>query len=48
MDRSRAICAGMFIFIDQVVIRRALPLLPTGFIIGQAVVRLPTPRKLSQ
>jgi hypothetical protein len=43
-----AICAGIFIFVDQVVIRRSLPLLFVGFIIGQAAVWLFTPRRLSQ
>jgi len=42
------LCPGMFISSISLVIRRALPLLFTGFIAGQAVVWLLTPRKLSQ
>jgi hypothetical protein len=45
---AAVICTGVFIFIDHVVLRRALPLLFTGFLIGQAVVWLLAPRNLSQ
>jgi len=37
----------MFIFIDHVMMRRTLPILFAGFIIGQAVVWLLTPRRFS-
>jgi len=32
---AAAICAGLFIFIDHVVMRRTLPVLFAGFIIGR-------------
>ena len=33
-----AVCVAIFALIDQIVYRKAMPLLLTGFIIGQAVM----------
>jgi hypothetical protein len=44
---AAAICAGLFILADRIAMRGTLPLLLTGFIVGQGIVWLLAPRMSS-